>query len=463
MLKIRYSPHTFIRHCDGESLIWHRRNYASLILRDAEPFLKSISRDYHDVNQIIVHLANCFGTDPNGIVDDFYDFISPLIENGLAETQGSRETLDPSVSNEGTVASSNNRPSGDENPFADFYLRHNIPRELHIDLTSACTERCVHCYIAEYHSCLEFELIRKALTEFRDLGGMTVYVSGGECMLHPRFGDVLHECRKLDLNMIVLSNLTLCCDETIELLKEVDPHFVKVSLYSMDPGHHDAITRLPGSWHKTMEAFLKLESNGIPLELASPVLKENQYDFADLAAFAEEHHVYLVTNPNIFAKCNHDNLNLEHALSPDEFRRFLEKHYLMLNRTYAERIFHPEERLCDVGTIRLCLNSEGNYYPCDGCHGLILGNVKEHTIREVWNGEPLERLRKLKQKDFPRCLKCVKRSYCKICLAENFSATGDILQIPEGACKYSGVRREFYGKLNADMNKAERSHAAEII
>ena len=128
-----------------------------------------------------------------------------------------------------------------------------------------------------------------------------------------------------------------------------------------------------------MEAFLKLENNGIPLELASPVLKENQYDFADLAAFAKEHHVYLVTNANIFAKCNHDNKNLEHALSPDEFKKFLEKHHLLLNRTYRERIYLPEERICDVGTIRLCLNSEGNYYPCDGCHGLTLGNVKEHS------------------------------------------------------------------------------------
>lgn len=448
MLKIRYSPHTFIRHCDGESLIWHRRNYAAFTLKDAEPFLNSISRDYRDIDSIIVNLASLFEADKDEIIGDFSDFISPLIENGLVEICGEHKFQNQPVFNKEKIVLSNDGSSEGENPFSDFYLRHNIPRELHIDLTSACTERCVHCYIAEYNSYLEFELIRKALTEFRDIGGMTVYISGGECMLHPRFGDVLRECRKLDLNMIVLSNLTLCDDEMIDLLKEIDLHFVKLSLYSMNPEHHDAITRCPGSWSKTMEAFLKLESNGIPLELASPVLKENQYDFADLAAFAKEHNIYLVTNANIFAKCNHNNENLEHALSPVEFKRFLEKHHLLLNRTYRERNYLPEERLCDIGTIRLCLNSEGNYYPCDGCHGLTLGNVKEHSIREVWNGETLEKLRNLKQKDYPHCLKCANRSYCKICPAENFSATGNILQVPESTCEYSGIRRDFYRKLN---------------
>ena len=68
MLKIRYSPHTFIRHCNGESLIWHRQNYAAFILKDAEPFLNSISRDYRDVDSIVVNLASFFEADKDEII-----------------------------------------------------------------------------------------------------------------------------------------------------------------------------------------------------------------------------------------------------------------------------------------------------------------------------------------------------------------------------------------------------------
>ena len=74
MLKIRYSPHTFIRHCDGESLIWHRRNYAAFTLRDAEPFLNAISRDYRDVDSIVVNLASFFEADKDEISGFSYYF-----------------------------------------------------------------------------------------------------------------------------------------------------------------------------------------------------------------------------------------------------------------------------------------------------------------------------------------------------------------------------------------------------
>ena len=39
--------------------------------------------------------------------------------------------------------------NGDDDwtPLGDFYSRHGLSCELHIDLTDGCNEKCVHCYL----------------------------------------------------------------------------------------------------------------------------------------------------------------------------------------------------------------------------------------------------------------------------------------------------------------------------
>jgi MoaA/NifB/PqqE/SkfB family radical SAM enzyme len=447
-MKVRHSKNTFIRQIGNETLLWHRHTFAATVLKDATLFLSAISQEWQEVGQIVQSIADSYQMSSKEVLSDLMEIIVPLIADGLLETDDANSQSHRSHTEYShTAESAAEKAQNDRNILSDFYIRHHVPCDLHIDLTSACTERCVHCYIPEHKTFLPFEEIDKALNEFHSMGGMTVYLSGGECMLHPDFERVLRRCVELDLNCIILTNLTMCDEKMVRFLAEANPHFVKVSLYSMIPSHHDAITQVSGSWQRTMDAFLACEHAGIRLELAAPVLKQNQNDFADLATFAKEHNVYLVVNSDIIAKCNHDASNLEHALSPEEFECFLEKHAELLNRSY-DGDFHvdADAPLCDIGSMRICLNSQGDYYPCDGCHGLVLGNVGEQTLQEVWDGAPLNRLRALKQADIPRCLNCQNRRYCKICMAENFSATGDVLKVPHTMCEYAEVKRRYYGK-----------------
>lgn len=43
MDKIRYSSDAYIRHAGDETLLWHKRNQACLIIQDAEPLLRYVS------------------------------------------------------------------------------------------------------------------------------------------------------------------------------------------------------------------------------------------------------------------------------------------------------------------------------------------------------------------------------------------------------------------------------------
>lgn len=469
---IRLSRETFVRHVGGQSLLWRPRTGACAILEDAEPFLRHIDFAARPEAEIVADIAAEFGMKPEEIAGDFREFIAPLVADGLVDDGGlSTNDICNHCSQMANVNSADGAPSTSQGsvaaaapsavnfdaegnihdvswtPLGDFIRKRGILEELHLDLTAACTERCVHCYLPDYPvKHIPFALAEKALREFRAMQGLTVHLTGGECMLHPNFERVCRLCRDLNLNFVVLSNLTVCDEKRISFLADVQPQFINVSLYSMDEREHDAITQLPGSWRRTMDAIRSCEKAGIPVRLAAPLLKENRHAFPALAAFAREHRMHLIPSIDIVPQSDHDCSNLDHACSAAELREALAANPGIFDRGWdLSRRIVPEDKVCDIGISRLYLNSFGNYYPCDSMHGYVLGNAATDTLESVWRGEKLENLRRLTNRDFPQCLACANRPVCKVCPAFNFNATGDIFKTTPAKCAVAAVVKEVYG------------------
>ena len=277
------------------------------------------------------------------------------------------------------------------------------------------------------------------------MNGLSVHLTGGECMMHPDFVRICRLCKELNLNMIVFSNLTLCDEKMVAAMREVDPQFINVSLYAMIPEVHDAITRIPGSWQRTMDALLRCEKAGVHCRIATPLLKKNKGEFAALKAFADEHRTHLVPSYDIIAKSNHDCSNLCHACSVEEIQEVLERDSDIFGKEWNREMPSSDRKVCDIGDARLYLNAKGNYYPCDSMHEYVLGNVRTHTVGEIWRGEKLEYLRSLKNRDFGACASCEDRPFCKVCPAFNFNATGDLFRTIPEKCALSAVVHGVYG------------------
>ena len=457
---MRLSSNTFVRHANGRSLLWHPHTGACVILEDAEPFLRHIGWTDRTEADIVADIAADFGMKPEEITDDFREFVAPLVTDGLVESGGaggspaeSRATAagEPPAPRQEFLSKSfdakGNVHDDSWTPLGDFFRENGIPMELHIDLTAACTERCVHCYLPDYpNKHLPLTLAEKALREFRALQGLTIHLTGGECMLHPDFERVCRLCRDLNLNFVILSNLTVCDARRIAFLAEARPQFVNVSLYSMDEREHDAITQLPGSWRRTMDAILACEKAGVPVRLAAPLLKENRKAFSALARFAQEHRMHLIPSIDIVPQSDHDCSNMDHACSAAELRKALAENKNLFDRGWEAdaTMPPPDAKVCDIGVSRLYLNAFGNYYPCDSMHGYVLGNAETDTLESVWRGEKLEYLRRLANRDFPQCAECGNRPFCKVCPSFNFNATGDIFKTTPAKCAVAAAVHEVY-------------------
>ena len=450
-MKFSLNEHTYLRHAGEETLLWNKRTYACRILKEAQAFLKPIEQgEMKELDEIVAEVAQVFGLSPQEVEDDVRAFYAELAAATFLNLDCEEEAATPSTSDKKASTGVPEDEAVEEQPFpiGTFYERHALPSSLHIDLTNACTERCVHCYIADYRPhYLPPEIGKRVLREFREAGGLTVMFSGGECMLHPQFRDFIRYAKSLNLNFIVMSNLTRCDADMVAFLAKSAPQFVNVSLYSMKAEEHDRITTIPGSWKKTMCAILALEEAGVPVRLASPIMQANRHALPGLLEFAKVHRMHLIPDCDIFGQVDHDCSNQSCALSLAETECvWLEHPDLFDKEPISPERCAPEAKVCDIGKHSMNLNAEGIFYPCDGCHGIVLGNAYEQSFAEVWNGEEIQALRALKNQDFGKCAHCENRPWCKVCPTRNFNETADMFCHASARCQAAQIKRKIFSK-----------------
>lgn len=349
--------------------------------------------------------------------------------------------------------------------FAEYFKGKPQLTSLHIELTSKCNERCMHCYIPhEDKICnIDTDLFYDIIRQCRDLNVLHLTLSGGEPMLHKNFCDFLRKCREYDFSVNVLSNLTLLDDEILQEMKANPLLGVQVSLYSMNPDIHDEITQMKGSFEKTKNAILKLIENDIPLQISCPIMKQNKGCYNEVVLWANQHKIRTGDDFVIIARYNHTTQNLNCRLSIDEVKEIIndkvtdDAKYLEQIEIEAERKLNstPDDFICTVCNYSICIADNGNVFPCAGWHGYIVGNVKETPLNEIWNNsERVQYLRGLRKKDFPNCIKCQDKEYCTICMVRNAneSPLGDPLAVNEYFCDIAKFNRKIVLEWKSKQN-----------
>ena len=445
-MKFRLRHGVFVRHVKDESVVWCPRTGGCTVMRNAQAILEEVTREWRSVDEIVGMIAAKFGCGADDVREGVEAVVGELVEQWFVESDGNVATGETPVVpvNWQDVRS----PSTDEDwtPLGDFYARHGLPCELHIDLTDGCNERCIHCYLPKGGThYIGKDIALKVMKEFREVHGLTVYISGGECMLHKDFAAILRYAKSLDLNIIVMSNLTLCDEKMVALLKEIDPQFVNVSLYAVTEAIHDSITQVPGSCYKTKEAIDELQAVGVHIRVATPFMRENKECVDELKAYTAKRNVHLIADSEIFGQIDHSCENQCHALSVAELEELISAHKDVFSMMPMESArCECEAKVCDIGDARLNLDAKGMYYPCDGFHGAIIGDTQKDSLWDVWTGEPLNKLRALKNKDFGMCASCLDRAWCKTCPMRNFNETGNMFTHARWRCEAAQIYRKVF-------------------
>ena len=349
----------------------------------------------------------------------------------------------------------NNIGFGNEQPseifLTDFSKEYPFLQNFHIELTSKCNERCIHCYIphSQKDSEISYDLMIKTIDQCKEMGVMTLVFSGGEPMLHPNFCDFLRYAKDRDFNVTVLSNLTQVNDEIIDALKYKHISCVNVSLYSMIPEIHDSITTIKGSFEKTKGNIEKLINNNIPVQINCPLMKQNKDSFYEVINWGENHKCSVVVDFVIMGRSDRSIDNLNNRLTKDDLKFVIEKiaenSSAFRTNLRSEGVFvscknnvsRLDDRVCGVALTTLCMVSNGNIYPCAGWQQYVCGNLNKSSLKEIWeSSKEIQYLRQLRLKDFKKCVDCEDYKYCLMCISRNYneSPNASMFDIPQISC-----------------------------
>lgn len=415
--------------------------------------LAALSKVPQHIDNIVEDLMQIFiGVEYDTLKQDVVEFFQWFVEKGYlsyGETFDSCQNQETADSSE--LESESARAVIRTGDCAKELIGQNdFLRSIHIEIASACNERCVHCYIPHRYKdkMIDPQLFYRILDEGRELNIIHVTLSGGEPLLHRDFLRFLARCRELDLSVNVLSNLTLLTDEIVFEMKKNPLLSVQASLYSMDPSIHDSITKLSGSFEKTKRGLMQLYSAGIPVQISCPIMKQNKDSFEDVIRWGHEHHIAVAVEPMIFATYDHSCSNLANRLSLDEVGDVIDK---QLSEGYADMIHAAAKEketltgdnpICSICRYSFCVSAEGNAFPCAGWQTNILGNLNRQTIREIWEtSEKIQSLRFIKRKQFPKCVACKDRGYCTVCMMcnANENPDGDVFRINDFHCNAASM------------------------
>jgi radical SAM protein with 4Fe4S-binding SPASM domain len=331
--------------------------------------------------------------------------------------------------------------------FEEYFKGKPQLTNLHVEITSKCNERCLHCYIPHENKInhMESGLFYNIIEQCKDMKLLHLTLSGGEPMLHKDFCGFLRRCREYNFSINVLSNLTLLSTEIIEEMKANPLLGVQVSLYSMNPSIHDEITQMKGSFEKTKSAILKLIDYDIPLQISCPIMKQNKDCYDDVIQWAKKYKVHVGADYVIIGGYDHTIQNLKCRLSIDEIKEVINRKvvsdvkYLRQMEISAEerKDITPNDLVCSICRFSICITENGNVYPCAGWQNCIVGNIKETSLNNIWDNSPkVQYLRGLRKKDLPKCIQCSDKEFCTMCLVRNAneSPLGDPLAINEYFC-----------------------------
>ena len=330
---------------------------------------------------------------------------------------------------------------------------------LHIEITSKCNERCIHCYIPHEKKTeiMSPHMFYDILEQAREMNLLHLTISGGEPLGHDSFVDFLKKCNEYNFSVNVLSNLTLLSREIIQEMKNNPLLCVQTSLYAMDADVHDAITQKKGSFNKTKSAILELIQNDIPVQISCPIMKQNIHYYKEVIQWGKAHNINVANDYVIIAKYDHSTQNLCCRLSIDDVCKIInqsiddDSQYLItMEKEYEQKMgMTKDDYICSVCQSSLCISENGNVYPCAGWQDYVLANINEIKLSDIWNkSDKLKYLRNLRRSDFPKCVQCSEKEFCTMCMVRNANENpqGDPLKVNQYFCDIARINKEIYFK-----------------
>jgi len=350
---------------------------------------------------------------------DIRSFLALLVENQIiVKTEAGNETKTASP------------PGGIKEQFDKYCETVHQLSGICFELTYRCNEKCVHCYVddpSETGKEMTLEQYKKVIDELCEMGCLNVLVTGGEPTLHPDFLPICEYITQKKMLLDIYTNGLHWTEELIDRICNLSVNSVSVSLYGGDAETHDAMTRVKGSFEKTLRTMLIFKSRGVDTYAKASITKQNFPGFEKLLKFGKQ--IGIPITPSFVLVPTHSGqIKNPLMLDNDAYREalaILEKFAdgdVVSSNALKFGLRDMNDSVCSAGRTGLTINPYGEITPCNTLP-LSLGNIYKNSLCHVWENSPeLKRLSAFQFGDLdPKCANCKYSGACVVCLGAAYS------------------------------------------
>jgi radical SAM protein with 4Fe4S-binding SPASM domain len=266
-----------------------------------------------------------------------------------------------------------------------------------------CNLSCEFCELPKPTKPMEIEYLHKLLLNLQKCGLKKVHFSGGEIFLHAQIMDILRISSGIGFQVNLTTNGTLLNKDIIKELVSLKIHSISISLDSSDPGLHDKLRGIKGSFKQTMNIIILLNEyrKKEPHIIVNTVLSKKNIDTLD-----DLHNLLININDdiswNLFPidpkrkRSLLDEAQIKELISISKNWKLLNNFilpeteneiHLFTKGKYA--LGYYKTHFCYAAWLQTFIDPQGFIYPCCKSRGRMpaFGKLEGGNFNEIMNGK----------------------------------------------------------------------------
>lgn len=337
-----------------------------------------------------------------------------------------------------------------------------------IELTNACNFRCKHCYLGSKKDFkyIDKEKVFKILDDLKDMGCISLIITGGEPLMHPHFPDIYIYAKKKGFLITLFTNASLLNDEIIDLLSKYKPTMIEISLYGIDNSSYEELTMRKIDFSKLKDNIKRIVESNIRVRLKTVLLKQTYNYIDDMKKIAKDlkcdfrwdYYVIdsLADDNDIINSTKLSENEIISKILKDKSKYDLFKSTLLTNFEKNDKLFK-----CEAGKNSIYISSDLLLSIC------VIAREPYYDLKTGTLKEGIEKVREygcIKMPKRSKCMSCDNINICRYCPSKFKISNGDYCKPIEKYCNIaSKLRKVIEEEKSIKVKKLSKEEVLTIL
>jgi radical SAM protein with 4Fe4S-binding SPASM domain len=345
-------------------------------------------------------------------------------------------------------------------------IRYHTPpftlHELKVEVTHRCDLNCIHCSsdaLPSNYAEMSLENCVCIVSQAAQMGAKEISLSGGEPLIWPHINDAVATAVASGLQVtIYTSGNSNGFKEKAERILSLGVQRLIFSMYGASASSHERVTRIPGSFERTLRAMSDAREIGLATEVHFVPMSSNYGELKGVAILSKELGASVVSVLRLVPQGRAALLRSQilNRVQNLELRRVICElreagHIIRTGSPYNFLMLSANPECC-AGIDRIIIGPDLRLYPCDAFKQVkaeeIVGTLNNSTLNgfslsDCWDRSPyLEAVREYLTTPFPNpCRLCGLLEKCLSgCLAQKVVAYGNLDKRSDPNCLAPNLR-----------------------